>query len=134
MAGERYDLHFGSLKVGIITQTNSDFPNLWGDISYDPVVSKPQSEEAARIAKFLELNSESTRLVDLEDRQNTSPEQEVVNAELEANYKDYIESENWHLIDERGHELPILCPILRGASEIVWRWNPSGGKACRAED
>jgi hypothetical protein len=33
----------------------------------------------------------------------------------------------WHLIDEPGQRLPILCPILRGNGEIEWRWNPGGG-------
>jgi hypothetical protein len=127
MVGDRYHLYFGSLKVGVVTHTDSDFPNLWGDISYDLAVSEPQSEEAARFAKFVELNRESTRLVDLEDEQDTSREQQDVNAELEADYTDYVESEDWHLVDECGRELPILCPILRWSGEIVWRWNPSSG-------
>jgi hypothetical protein len=126
MVGKRYDLYFGSLKVGVVTQTDSDFPNLWGDISYDRAVSEPRSEEAARLARFVELNRESIRLVDLEE-EDTSREQKVADAELDANYMDYIDSEDWHLVDERGRKLPILCPLLRGSSEIVWRWNPSDG-------
>jgi hypothetical protein len=90
-------------------------------------LSEPQAEEAARLARFVELNRESTRLLDLEDKQDTSREQKLVNAELEANYLDYIESEDWHLVDKRGRKLPILCPLLRGSGEIVRRWNPSRG-------
>ncbi len=124
MADQRYDLYFGSLKVGVVTQTDSDFPNLWGSITYEPTVLKRQSAETSRLARFVELNRESTRLADLEDQQEASREQEAVSAELEANFMDYVESEDWLLIDERGRELPILCPILRDPGEIVWRWNP----------
>ncbi len=124
MVGKRYELYFGSLRVGVVTQTASDFPNLWGDLAYDRSVLERQSEEAARFCKFVELNHESTRLVDLEDKQDTSREQEAVSAELVAHYMDYVESEEWHLLDEGGRKLPILCPILNGSGEIVWRWNP----------
>jgi hypothetical protein len=44
---ERYNLYFGTLKVGTVTQTNSDFPNLWGTVVYEPWVSGPQSPDAA---------------------------------------------------------------------------------------
>lgn len=124
MDGERYDLYFGSLKVGVVTQADGDFPNLWGTIAYDPALSDPQSPEAVRLTRFISLNKESTRLMDLEDERDTSREQEAVNAELEADYAVYVESEEWRLIDGRRLELPILCPILREDGEIVWRWNP----------
>jgi hypothetical protein len=127
MNGERYELYFGSLKVGIVTQTDIDFPNLWGDIVYDSALSKPQAEDIARFVNFVALNRESTRLVDMDSEGDTSREQSAVNAELEA-YMDYVESEDWRLIDQRGRELPILCPILRASDEIVWRWNPGQDK------
>jgi hypothetical protein len=126
MKGERYDLHFGSLRVGVVTQTDSDFPNLWGAIVYDAALVKPRAGKAARFAKFLALNRESTRLVDMEHEHDTSREQAAINAELEG-FADYIESQDWHLVDERGRELPILCPIFRGDGEIVWRWDPDRG-------
>jgi hypothetical protein len=126
MNGDGYDLYFGALKVGAVTETDSDFPNLWGDIVYETAFSEPQSGEMARLAKFVALNRESTRLADLEDEQDTTHEQEVVNAELEA-YADYVESADWHLIEQGGRELPILCPIFRGPGEVVWRWGLGGG-------
>jgi hypothetical protein len=120
--GERYDLYFGSLKVGVVTPTDSDFPNLWGTITYEPWLAQPPSPEAVRLARFVALNQESTRLVDLEDEVDTGREQAAVNAELEAGFMDYIESQEWRLVDRRGRELPILCPILRGDGDLVWRW------------
>jgi hypothetical protein len=123
MGSERFDLYFGSLKVGVVTKTESDFPNLWGSISYDPALSTPPSPEAVRLSRFVALNKESTRLVDMEQDQDTSRAQTAVNGELEAGYMDYVESEEWRLVDARGRELPILCPIFRGDGEIVWRWN-----------
>jgi hypothetical protein len=126
MDGDRFDLYFGPLKVGVVTRTDSDFPNLWGGITYDPALSEQRSPEVTRFVKFVALNRESIRLLDMEHEHDTSREQEAVNAELEAQYMDYVESEDWHLIDEQGRVLPILCPILRGDGEIVWRWNPGG--------
>jgi hypothetical protein len=128
MSGKRLDLVFGSIKVGVVTPTDSDFPNLWGDITYHPALANPQSPEAARIAKFVALNQESTRLVDMEHEQDVSRELAAVNAELEG-YQDYIESEDWYLIDADGRRHPILCPVLRGPGEIVWRWGLPGKRA-----
>jgi hypothetical protein len=121
MGGKRYDLVFGSIKVGVVTPTDSDFPNLWGEITYDPRLENPQTPDAARFAKFVALNRESTRLVDMEHEQDVSRELDAINAELES-YNDYIESEEWYLIDASDTRLRILCPVLRGTGEIVWRW------------
>jgi hypothetical protein len=66
-------------------------------------------------------------LVDVEHEVAKSREQAVVGAELEAGYMDFIESEDWRLVERLGRELPILCPILRGDEELVWRWNPGRG-------
>ena len=122
---ERYDLYFGSLKVGTVAHTDSDFPNLWGTITYEPWLSAPQTPEAIRFARFVALNKESTRLVDMEDQVDTSREQAAVNTELEAGFMDVVESEGWRLVDDCSRELPILCPILRGDGDLVWRWDPS---------
>jgi hypothetical protein len=122
--GERYDLFFGSLKVGLVTQTGSDFPNVSGTIAYEPWLSSPQAPEAVRFARFVALNKESTRLVDMEHEVDTFREQAAINAELEAGFMDYVESEEWRLIDRSGRELPILCPVLHGDGDLVWRWDP----------
>ena len=127
MKGDRYLLYFGLLKIGVVTETDSDFPNLWGEIAEEPELAEPRTDEIVRLARFLALNREATRLADLEDAQSMGPEQEAVNAELETRSTDDIESEDWHLIDELGRKMPILCPILRGPIEIVWRWNPGRG-------
>ena len=127
MKGDRYNLHFGSLKLGMVTETDSDFPNLWGDIVYDRSLAEPRTDELFRLARFVALNREATRLTDLEDEPSMGAGQESVIAERDTQYTDYIESDDWHLIDEQGRELPILCPILRGTAEIVWRWNPGQG-------
>jgi hypothetical protein len=121
---QRYDLHFGSLKVGVVTQTDSDFPNQWGTIDYEPWVRSPRSAEEERFARFVVLNQESTRLVDMEDEADTSRELAAVSSELEAAFMDYVESDQWRLVDRRGRAAPILCPILRGDGDLVWRWDP----------
>jgi hypothetical protein len=122
MDGPRYDLLFGKLKVGVVLQTASDFPNLWGEIVYAPALDKPKSARLRRFVKFLLLNRESTRLIDLEHEKDVAQELEAVHAELE-DYKDIMESEDWYLQDASGRRVAILSPVLRGESEIVWRWD-----------
>ena len=138
MSGEMYDLHFGSLKVGVVTENDRDFPNLWGDIVYDAALADPQTDDLARLSKFVSLNRESTRLMDLEEKKHTANDQpridaelKRINAELEAHYQEYVESEDWHLIDTCGCDQPILCPLLRGEGEIVWRWGLRGSSQRR---
>lgn len=127
MDGDRYDLYFGALKVGVVLQTDSDFPNLLGTVVYEPWLAQPQSSEAIRLTRFVALNKESTRLVDVEHEEDISREQAAVNAELEAEYMDYVESEQWRLVDRSGRELPIPCPIFRGKGDLVWRWELGRG-------
>ncbi len=120
----RYDLFFGTQKVGVVTDVDSDFPNLWGRIVYDESLSDPRTDEGARLARFVELNRESIRLIDIEHERDVSQELAALNTELEG-YNDFIETDRWRLIDESGKEHPILVPIFRPGGEIVWRWDPS---------
>jgi hypothetical protein len=125
VGGDRFDLYLGPLKVGVVTRTDSDFPNLWGSIAYESWVSQPQSPAEQRFAKFAALNKESTRLVDMGQQGEDSSELAAVSAELEAGFMGYVESEDWWLVDRSGRKLPILCPILRGDGDLVWRWDPA---------
>src|SRR5262249_32939397 len=85
-------------------------------------LGKPKSALLRRFVKFILLNRESTRLIDVEDEKDVSAEIATVNTELE-DYRDIIESEDWYLEDESGRRVAIMSPILRGESEIVWRWD-----------
>ena len=104
-----------------MAQTDSDFPNLWGTIIYEPWLSAPLTPEAIRFARFVALNKESTRLVDMEDQVVSSREQEVVNAELEAEFMDVVESEGWRLVDDcsRGVADPVSHPPRRRRSGVA---------------
>ncbi len=116
MQGARYELYFGPLRLGSVVQTDSDFPNLSGQITYDAAIGQSGSPEVTRLARFVALNRESNRLT------NQPSEQAALDAALQT-YADYIESEDWRLIDEQGREHPILCPVLCWDDYIVWRWN-----------
>ena len=119
-----YDLYFGAIKIGVVTEKDSDFPNYWGTITYDKsLVQATCNDERNRLLQFLELNREQIRLVDIEHEQDVSEELEAINQKLDE-FSDYIETGGWLLIDETGHQLPILVPLLRHEREIVWRWNP----------
>ncbi|MCB9927781.1 MAG: hypothetical protein H6822_36965 [Planctomycetaceae bacterium] len=118
----RYELHFRDFKIGDVIEDDTDFPNLWGRIAYNDSLKCPTSEEQTRLVRFIELNQDSIRLVDLESEQDVSHDLDAINKELEA-FTDYIETDDWLLIADNGKRLPILCPILRHDGEIVWRWN-----------
>ena len=119
----RYELHLRNMKIGDVTEQEADFPNLWGTITYSESLERPTCDEHKRLARFLKLNRDSIRLIDIEHEQDVSAELDAINRELEA-FKDYIETGDWLLITENGIRLPILCPIFGHDCEIVWRWNP----------
>lgn len=121
----RYDLYLGPLKVGIVTEQDKDFPNLWGQIAYDKSLLNPNTEAMNRLARFIDLSCESIRLVDIEHEQDVADELAVLNKQLEQ-FQDYIDTDDWVLVDDKGERHLILCPILRHGGEIVWRWNPKG--------
>lgn len=127
MDGERYELFLGSVKIGTVTQTDSDFPSLWGTLAREPWLSRPRSPDQERFARFVALNREITRLLDVEHQVDTSREQAALNAEMEAGFMEYVDSMEWRLVDLRGRELPILCPIFRDDDEVAWRWDPDRG-------
>jgi hypothetical protein len=123
--GKQYDLVFGTHKIGVVTETGSDFPNLSGTIEYDPALATLRSQKAARLVRFIAFMRESTRLLDLASERDVSRELDGANAELDA-YTDYIDSEDWYLIDGDGSRIPVMCPIFHGSGEIVWRWDVPG--------
>jgi hypothetical protein len=119
----RYDLYLGPLKVGIVTEQGNDFPNLWGQIAYDKSLLNSNTEAMKRLARFIDLSCESITLVDIEHEQDVADKLAVLNKQLEQ-FQDYIDTDDWVLVDDKGRRHLILCPILRHGGEIVWRWNP----------
>ena len=118
-----YDLFFRKLKVGVVTYVDSDFPRMFGAISFERSVVKPASDDAIRLARFIELCREQTRLIDVMDKQDVTKELDENNATMTENYLDLMETNDWMLIDENGKILPILCPIFSDDGKIVWYWN-----------
>lgn len=123
----RYELYFRGIKIGVVAEDDSDFPNLWGTIIYDESLAQPTTEEQKRLATFLELNRDSNRLLDIEDEQDVSGQLAAIDKQL-ASYNEYIETDDWILITAHGEAIRILCPFFRSDGGIVWRWNPSKGK------
>lgn len=124
----RYKLYFRRVLIGDVVESDSDFPNVYGVISFADSVTHPASVEDSRVARFLDLSRESTRLVNAEHDRDVSIELRAVNLALIA-FNEYIFSNDWRLVDESGEALPILCPMVHDSDEIVWRWNPSAPKS-----
>jgi hypothetical protein len=127
MSDQRYDLYYADRRLGVVTQVDSDFPNLWGTIVYDAAIAHPQSDAEKRMARFVELSIESMRLLmsddaAYDDDEVSEVELNPVDAELERDFLDLVETNNWRLIDAEGQVEPILCPAFHPNDEIVWRW------------
>ena len=127
MDGDRYDLYFGALKVGVVTRTDSDFPNLWGTIACELWLSSPRSREEERLVRYFALDRECNRLLEVEHEVDNFREQAAIIAEIEAEFMDVVESEEWRLVDGGGGELPILCPGFHDDGGLVWRWGSGRG-------
>ena len=120
----QYVLYLGAMKIGHVVHLDSDFPSLWGTITYPDSVANPKTEEEIRFSRFLKLEQEDIRLIDVEHKEDVTKERSAIEAQMQE-YLDYIETDDWYLIDETGNKHAILCPVLRHDGEIVWRWNPS---------
>ena len=118
----QHKLKFGNTLVGMVTLTDADFPNVWGDIVLDGSLTNTACAETMRMAEFIRLNRECTRLADIEHEQDVSAELDAVNRHLES-YNDYIETNNWVLISPNSEVVRIMCPMFRDDGELVWRWN-----------
>ena len=118
----KYDLYFHDKRIGEVSEKNSDFPNLWGKIEFDQSMDA-SSGQINRFKEFIELNMESSRLVDVEHEEDVKDELEKINQRLE-DFTDYIETDGWFLVDNSGKKHYILVPIFHHSREIVWRWNP----------
>jgi hypothetical protein len=124
MHGDQFDLYFGPIKGGAVTETGGDPPDVQGMIVYDLALSGAQSADAVRLVKFIALTKESERLAIMKHDPETAEYGVAVNAALEAKYLDIFESDQWRLIDKHGRVLPVLYPIFRKNGEIVWVWSP----------
>ena len=124
MSGERYELYFGTRRVGAVTQLDSDFPNLWGSIVYDASITRPQTPEDQRMARYVELSIESMRLMmgDTYVEDDDDDESNPFEAEIDRDFMDLVETNDWRLIDAQGKVEPILFPVFHPDDEIVWRW------------
>tara|TARA_B110000495_G_C22522365_1_gene318460 strand:- start:89 stop:472 length:384 start_codon:yes stop_codon:yes gene_type:complete len=118
----QHELRFGTTTVGLVTQTDADFPNVWGEIVLDESLESSACEETTRMAEFIRLNRECTRLADIEHEQDVSTELDAVNQQLES-YNDYIETSDWVLVSTDSETVGVMCPIFRDDGELVWRWN-----------
>lgn len=118
----QHELKFGNTLVGLITLTDADFPNVWGEIVLDGSLVNPACAERTRMAEFIRLNRECTRLADIEHEQDVAYQLDAVNKQLEC-YSDYIGTNDWVLISPDSETAGIMCPIFRDDNELVWRWN-----------
>ena len=125
MDGDRYDLYFGSLKVGVVTRTDSDFPNLWGTIACEPWLSSPRSREEERLVRYFALDRECNRLLEVEHEVDNFREQAAIIAEIEAEFMDVVEwrSGGW------STAAAVSCPSCAPASTMTAAWCGGGARA-----
>jgi hypothetical protein len=112
----RYQLFYGEVHLGDVTEEDADFPNLSG--TFQPSDASDHPEIRRRVGEYVEYSIAADRLIDEPDGYDTFVE------EHEDQFLDLIESEDWWLEDERGERSSILVPNFCRDSGLVWRWNP----------
>ncbi len=117
----KFNLKYADILVGTVIKQNEDFPNLWG--RFELVLSEKSLDDKIiiRLAEFIKLSIRESDLVEREHLDDVSKEFEQLNIDIEP-YMDFIESEEWFLVDENGKENKILVPSFKSDNSILWRW------------
>jgi hypothetical protein len=106
-----YTLFYDTLQLGSVTQSGFDFPNCTGEF-----VSKLQDENN-HVAAYIAFSIQSDKLL-----QQSEKEWQLFIAKEEEQFTDLIESDKWHMIDERGELTNILIPLFYEDGQVVWRY------------
>ncbi len=118
MIKQQYRLFYRDTEIGDVIQEDADFPNLFG--TFCPAAESHGATIHDRIQRYIDYSVAADQLI----QEGKEEEWERFCAENEAQFLDLIETDEWHLLSEKGTE-PILIPNFCQNSGIIWRWNES---------
>ena len=111
---KNYELFLKDIHIGTVTETNWDMRSA-GDINYHFNYLDPSS----RLAAFIRLSIRESQC--FEDGLEEGEEFKAICKEVEEHFMDFVDSEDWYLLNEKQEKTPILCPIFHINNEIVWQ-------------
>jgi hypothetical protein len=123
MMPQQYKLIFGNVEIGIVEETNADFPNFWG--KFDPLPATGHPETYRRIQAYIAYSRQRDGLLAQGDGPGSQWEKFML--QNEPRFRDLIECDAWWLVDAAGQRHPILVPNFR-VDGVVWRLDPSRDK------
>jgi hypothetical protein len=116
--GQRYELYFGDVRIGTVTEMDADFPGNWGKLALDDSFANA-TPDATTLSGFLALNLKANLLADKHNDNPDVPELAAVHRELDA-CSAFIASPDWWLVDTGGTRHAITCPNLLNTEQIAW--------------
>jgi hypothetical protein len=110
-------LRFHHLTVGLVEETDADFPNIFGAFALAP--SDPADPLGRHVGDYVAFSVEASRLME----EDEAAYHRFAEAH-EGGFLDLIETDDWLLEGEDGVVRPILVPNFVTGGGVVWRWNP----------
>ncbi len=105
-----YKLFHDNILIANITQTDADFPNLFGTFTLAKAIPP-------HVQNYIEYRINISKFKDISSKE---PMEYI--KQNDGIFLDLIESEAWYLLDEQGTKDIIMSPHFRSDSSIVWRW------------
>ncbi|MNJ86612.1 hypothetical protein D3C87_41160 [compost metagenome] len=114
---KNYELFWKDIHIGSVTETNWDMRSA-GDIIYHFNYQEPV-DSVERLAAFIRLSIRESQCY--EDGLEEGDEFKAICKEVEEHFMDFVDSEEWYLLNEKQERMAILCPIFHINNEIVWQ-------------
>lgn len=111
---KKYELYWKETHIGSLTETNWDMRSS-GDISFK-FNFLAEFTENAHLADFIKHSIKASNYLEEGDEDNYKKM-----CEEEIKYLDLINTSDWHLINDKGETVKILCPIFHDNNEITWQ-------------
>lgn len=109
----QYRLFFKDQELGTIRHSETDFPNLFGKITFHHQQITSQKE----VLDYITYSVEANKLMNLDEQK-----WEAFMLAEEGRFIDLIDSHDWKLVSEDGVAHKIQIPNFCDHNEVVWRW------------
>jgi hypothetical protein len=109
-----FELYYKQIHIGTLTELNWDMRSS-GTIVYHFNYLNPKLNEK-RLSEYILFSHKESEALENGDEKKL---EEI--AELSNDYIDFIESEDWFIIDNNAKRIKILSPLFFLKDEIVWQ-------------
>lgn len=109
-----FELYYKQIHIGTLTELNWDMRSS-GTIVYHFNCLNPKLNEK-RLSEYILFSQRENDSFENGDEKLLA---EI--AESNSTYIDFMESEDWFIIDNNAKRIKILCPLFFAENEIVWQ-------------